>query len=163
MKKLRHVKFELNVNLDDVLTKVGVFGRWQQRTVVLLMIASFIGGNVEVWILKSIKSSSFYSGLPMMNSSVTVGLPKRFACQRRDCQPRWSKAGQANAYNRTWLRNIAIRNSSYEEDGYTLLKPEVAPIKPPIDYSPMCRVVDCEFQPLKTLVSFLFVSTIIMI
>ena len=48
MKKLRHVKFELNVNLDDVLTKVGVFGRWQQRTVVLLMIASFIGGNLEV-------------------------------------------------------------------------------------------------------------------
>ena len=100
----------------------------------------------------------------MMNSSVTVGLPKRFACQRRDCQPRWSKAGQANAYNRTWLRNIAVRNSSYEEDGYILLEPEVAPIKPPIDYSPMCRVVDCEFQPLETLVSssFFFVPMIIM-
>ena len=46
LKKLLHVRFELNVNLDDVLTKIGVFGRWQQRTVLLLMIASFIGGNV---------------------------------------------------------------------------------------------------------------------
>ena len=48
MKKLHLVKFELHVDLDDVLTKVGVFGRWQMRTVVLLMIASFIGGNLDI-------------------------------------------------------------------------------------------------------------------
>ena len=40
------MKIHLDVDFDDVLTKVGVFGRWQQRTVLLLMIASFIGGNV---------------------------------------------------------------------------------------------------------------------
>ena len=33
------------VNLEDVLTRVGVFGRWQQKFVAMLMIASFIGGN----------------------------------------------------------------------------------------------------------------------
>ena len=33
------------VNLEDVLTRVGVFGRWQQKIVAMLMIASFIGGN----------------------------------------------------------------------------------------------------------------------
>ena len=33
------------VNLEDVLARVGVFGRWQQKIVFMLMIASFIGGN----------------------------------------------------------------------------------------------------------------------
>ena len=33
------------VNLEDVLAMVGVFGRWQQKIVFMLMIASFIGGN----------------------------------------------------------------------------------------------------------------------
>ena len=45
MKHLDHV--HLDVDMDHVLTKVGVFGRWQQRTVFLLMIASFIGGKTK--------------------------------------------------------------------------------------------------------------------
>ena len=46
MKKLARV--HLDVDLDDVLTQVGVFGSWQQRTVFLLMIASFIGGKLII-------------------------------------------------------------------------------------------------------------------
>ena len=45
MKHLDHV--HLDVDMDHVLTEVGVFGRWQQRTVFLLMIASFIGGKTK--------------------------------------------------------------------------------------------------------------------
>ena len=41
MKPLVH----LHVDLHDVLTRVGVFGPWQLRTVIMLMIASFIGGK----------------------------------------------------------------------------------------------------------------------
>ena len=37
----------LEVDLDDVLTRVGVFGRWQQKIVFMLMIASFIGGKIQ--------------------------------------------------------------------------------------------------------------------
>lgn len=36
----------LEVNLDDVLVRVGVFGKWQQKIVFMLMIASFIGGKI---------------------------------------------------------------------------------------------------------------------
>ena len=46
MKKEKPLVF-LNVDLKDVLTKVGVFGPWQLRTVILLMIASFIGGKTR--------------------------------------------------------------------------------------------------------------------
>ena len=35
----------LEVNLDDVLLRVGVFGKWQQKIVFMLMVASFIGGK----------------------------------------------------------------------------------------------------------------------
>ena len=35
----------LEVDLDDVLTRVGVFGRWQKKIVFMLMLASFIGGK----------------------------------------------------------------------------------------------------------------------
>ena len=35
----------LEVDMDEVLTRVGVFGRWQQKIVLMLMIASFIGGK----------------------------------------------------------------------------------------------------------------------
>ena len=35
----------LEVNLDDVLVRVGVFGFWQKKIVFMLMIASFIGGK----------------------------------------------------------------------------------------------------------------------
>ena len=46
MKKEKPLVF-LNVDLKDVLTKVGVFGPWQLRTLILLMIASFIGGKTR--------------------------------------------------------------------------------------------------------------------
>ena len=38
----------LHVDLHKVLTRVGEFGPWQLRTVILLMIASFIGGKYVI-------------------------------------------------------------------------------------------------------------------
>ena len=54
----------LHVDLKEVLTKVGVFGPWQLRTVILLMIASFIGGKHEV--LSSV--CHYWSFLPRLAS-----------------------------------------------------------------------------------------------
>ena len=44
---MKPAPIHLEVNLDDVLTRVGVFGKWQLKIVVMLMIASFIGGKID--------------------------------------------------------------------------------------------------------------------
>ena len=36
----------LHVELNGVLARVGVFGPWQFRIVIMLMVASFIGGKI---------------------------------------------------------------------------------------------------------------------
>ena len=38
----------LHVELNDVLTRVGVFGPWQFRIAIMLMVASFIGGKTSL-------------------------------------------------------------------------------------------------------------------
>ena len=78
------MKIHLDVDFDDVLTRVGVFGRWQQRTVVLLMIASFIGGKNRNFKPNHVHPS--FLGLPMMNTAVTAALPDGVQCFFPDCE-----------------------------------------------------------------------------
>ena len=81
----------LEVNLDDVLTRVGVFGRWQQKIVFMLMIASFIGGKIQRWNWSSKTHSTTDSGLTVMNTAVTAAVPDDFQCFSPDpaCQDPW--------------------------------------------------------------------------
>ena len=96
----------------------------------------------------------------MMNSAVTVGMPKRFFCQSRDCQPRWSKPGQPNAYS--WKNQTEKSPSEETESGQSedvfdlLLPPNVGEMEAPVDYSKFCNAVDCEFRPLGKTVSSSF-------
>lgn len=45
MKSSKKEPVHLHVELNDVLARVGVFGPWQFRIVIMLMVASFIGGK----------------------------------------------------------------------------------------------------------------------
>ena len=81
-----------------------------------------------------------------MNSSATVGMPKHFFCQIRDCHQRWAKPGQLNAYN--W-KNESEEKFTIDDDGVDVA-PNVGPLPHGINYTVMCHVVDCEFLELKT-------------
>ena len=76
----------LEVNLDDILDRIGVFGKWQQKIVFMLLIASFIGGSKEEnEILPSLITISTNSGLTVMNTAVTAAVPDQFRCYFPDC------------------------------------------------------------------------------
>ena len=160
------MKIHLDVDFDDVLTKVGVFGRWQQRTVVLLMIASFIGGKNRNFKPNHVHPS--FLGLPMMNTAVTAQMPKQFYCQSRDCHPRWSKTGQANAYWKQ-LKKPATTGPVHLRS-FNLKKPvqKLGLMEGTRDHDDhhcdeMCHVVDCDFLPEKVSSFFIFFPLITMI
>ena len=124
----------------------------------------------------------FNSGLPVMNTGVTLAVPKQFYCQSRTCQPRWSKSGQANAYelkpetpqpHSVQLKSFNFGNSTSDDEKGIVermgpiyhvstppLEQEVeAPLLGPLlhpHYPEMCAVADCDFLPFEGNVSFFF-------
>ena len=108
----------------------------------------------------------FNSGLPVMNSAVTVAVPKQFYCQSRTCQPHWSKPGQANAYEfepetphsaSVQFKSFNFGNSTSDDEKGIVEKVgdfRTHHVEP--NYREMCAVVDCDFLPLERNVSFSF-------
>ena len=100
----------------------------------------------------------FNSGLPVMNTAVTVAVPHQFYCQSRTCQPSWSKPGQANAYEMetgtphsapVQFRSFNFGNSTSDDEKGIVERVGHWKTHAEPDYRKMCAVVDCDFLPLE--------------